>query len=1796
MLRFLVGFLSGLRCYSVFFLSVLTALHGVAAETESTTPAPLAAQLDRSTVEARGKQSALLSVNAFGRYAVTVNSSQGVALQAVDRMSGMGELSGQPGRQDGRLDFFLDRGEYKVLTHAEADGKGQAKLAAHAFVELQIPPPLLVEHRLEQSTLGDFEQRSYWIEVHEKRFVAIEAAARHLADLRLWRDGTWLVDAKPQLVQSQARPAQPLQIARLTAELTPGLYLLTAYGGPSLAWTEASTQKPFYLRMGIPTLAPAMRQPFTISEFGTDRFLVPAGPNYFRLELPVARSASLQVGTYAQDNPFAASGSGASIDKRSVPPVAELHTVGSNALRLLTVSGEAGQALVLQHFETSSTRSWEGSGPHWIASIHAGSASDNTGACAILTRTPRSGRETYLDEQVIGLGGVAQWRRRFNLLGESTLFVKLSQPSRIRVAGTGTQAQYRFQPFLISYPADYKLPPWRDSGAEFDLDRGLHVLTIAPTNKGILDLHLSTAGRTMDPAFTPVRASAQFPSVVLENGHTYTLYLNSQSGVPGGIVVRKLPIDPVIPLPVTQHAGEALTIPLQLAEPGILRALTQSGQTLDLTLDNGQSGPALELQPGRYKLVMPAQAQEQSYSLGLEPLRLASRTVLPQLPDARLAGLPRFPVLLADSPRFVDLERNSSTVHSVRVDKPGLYRFESTGLLETSGTVRTRVNPSLFEDTGNGVGRNFLIQRYLREGDYQLRVTTQGQTEGHLGVQLVRNEVLDGGSLREGQVARARLPSGQAMAYRFSIARRGSYQLQALGLGRFFDVRLEDESGWPLGAPVQQGDLSWQFEPGNYRVLVLPQTADARVLTRLNRLPEPVRLSGHGPHRIALEATVAHTWREPAKGAQRLADQWEFSLPAPADVTITLDSDMQAELTHLTHANDAQKTPMTVLARVEAGKAWQGPLPQGRYLLHASNSRANNHVPYTLRVASSQLLAGQSRSVTAPASLPVSVGSDGLFELESFGAADVRASLFDAAGNLVAHNDDRTDDWNFQIARRLAPGSYRLQIDPVDEKQAQTTVAMRAPTELMENALVPGTPVDIRDAQVHVYPLALPQDRNLLLVSASSGDVVGLALEGEAVDGWVNLGSVQKRAPYLALPLPPGSERYRAYRLRAWSVDRRSMHVRVRAAAVALPAVPESQWLRGVTPSVVDDAMPALRAVQVALERPGVFRFAGDLSSLQWSDSGVRVLQSQRSAVAGVGGKTLWLLRDDPSRHAGGTTLAGERLHLPTGAQDALRLELRPQQTGVVDMQPFKGAALLIAKSGIGQPGIGVGVGPGSGISGISGMQSMGLAVNEAVALVLPGAAAAQTSVDVWNASNRDMAFELDVRQVPLELASATSLGVGLHDGKLAARTALPMALPFGTKSMRLTLAPMGAAALVSRGVVQSTYWGGERPVHEAISTDAEQLWLLNADAGVAHYSVEIAPGAASVEPVLKPGDLLERNLGVAGRLRIPIEIPQAASSALTDAYTIRVRGAAQALWLENSGRIASGTDIVARDSGVLLLQHQPGALIAWLDAPKAQLVHGSGAWFKSLQETSVRPPQAVALHGKQQVLALNLAQAGMLHLRTSVPVVTQFLVEGQAPRTQAHLFGANINLLAPAGLSRLVLRAVGADSLSGVASILATSVVQLDEGVGPEVLLAPGGARLYAFDVPQSRAVGIGVRAQSDVVRSVLFDQSGAVLSEGVVQMPNLAPGRYYLALDLPPDSAPVRVQPVLLGLKPPDTRPPLDILRRYVEATDAVPLLYVPTAPVPPTTSAVDGEGEAAEEEPTGNEEQAEASEETP
>ncbi len=748
-------------------------------------------------------------------------------------------------------------------------------------------------------------------------------------------------------------------------------------------------------------------------------------------------------------------------------------------------------------------------------------------------------------------------------------------------------------------------------------------------------------------------------------------------------------------------------------------------------------------------------------------------------------------------------------------------------------------------------------------------------------------------------------------------------------------------------------------------------------------------------------------------------------------------------------------------------------------------------------------------------------------------------------------------------------------------KKAPTPVPMLAPAETAEAPLLPGAVAEIKDARAHVYPLQIPSERNLLLVSAQSSDVVGLALEGQSNDaaqGWVNLGTSMARTPYLALPLGADSQPYKAYRLRAWSADRRSLQMRIRVAAATLPAVSESLWLQGTAaPAKVDEVLSTLRVAMIALSGPGTFRIKGDLSHLRWSDGASRAAQAAGSAVISVRGKTLWLVNDEAAPAA--AAFVAERLKLPNGEPETLRLELMSGQTGAVDLRPqSNGMSLVLAQSRAGQPGLALGERDGP-----PNLRAMGIAQGEAIAIALPGT---NPSARVWNAGNQGATLELDLRQVILQQGASQSAGFGIIDGNIKSKTALPVRLSGNPQSVRLTLAPMHAAAFLKHGAIVSTHWSGSDALQETVFTEADQMWLLNAGLTDAQYSVEIAPGSAAAERGLKPGELFERNLGTAGRLRIPVELPVELPAAQPNVnlpnfklpnFKLRIRGNAQAIWMEQGGRIASGADIEIRGNGVLSLQHQPGTLVAWLDAQDA----GSLAdWFPALQATAIKPPQTIELRGKEQLFELRLEQASMLHLRTSVPVVTQYVVEGQTAQTDAHLFGANINLLAPAGSSRLMLHAVGAESLSGAATLLMTPVTVLVDGPGPEILLAPGSARLFSFDVRQRNAIGIGIRASSDVVRGVLYDERGVPQSEGVVQMPTLAPGRYYLLVAMPADTAPVRVRPILLGLKPADTRPPYDILKRYVESKDGDPILYVPPPPAPPSDFIPQNEAAAAAE----------------
>jgi hypothetical protein len=77
---------------------------------------------------------------------------------------------------------------------------------------------------------------------------------------------------------------------------------------------------------------------------------------------------------------------------------------------------------------------------------------------------------------------------------------------------------------------------------------------------------------------------------------------------------------------------------------------------------------------------------------------------------------------------------------------------------------------------------------------------------------------------------------------------------------------------------------------------------------------------------------------------------------------------------------------------------------------------------------------------------------------------------------------------------------------------------------------------------------------------------------------------------------------------------------------------------------------------------------------------------------------------------------------------------------------------------------------------------------------------------------------------------------------------------------------------------------------------------------------------------------------------------------------------------------------------------------------------------------------------------------------------------------------------------------------------------------------------------------------------------------------MPTLTAGTYLLALHAPEDASPVRARPAIAGLKTPDTGPPEEVIRQYLQPEEAPPSFTATHVAAPASEAA---EGEAADEE---------------
>ena len=1675
---------------------------------ETASPAasgPSAAAFDRSLFPAIGENRAILTVPTFGRYAVLVKSDRGTALQVVDAADGPGYTQGSAGHADGRVDSFFDQGRYLVKLSADPHGTGDAELSVLPSVELNPDPQQLVELKPVDTELGDHQQRSYWLNVTSRRAVAIEASGRYLDDLRLWRDGKWLVDATPGARVSDAVSGQPLGVRQLSTVLEPGLYRVTAYGDQGQQWANGSDARPLHIRYGIPVLASAGRISQTASATGTDRFLVPPSATYFRLDIDKPEKAALAVQSYDEgDNPYVGGSNRAGIDKTNRDPYAEV-SIGARdkGSTVVTVEREPGAAYRLTWFDDRTYRQMvnlPNPARGWVALFNSGNEADQLDPTLVVTDP----NNKVIGSTAISLDHRASWQRRFNLLDETTLFLHATEAVDLTVEGSGASANFRINPLV---PAKDEGPrSYQESGYVWQLNPGFYVLSMVPRDKGkgILTLSLHPQGTPAPTAESPHIAAAMLEVPFPKPGN-YLVQGNRQANVHAGLRLYNSPIDLAGGITFAMTGAQTLSLPVITRAAGDVTARTDDGIGVPLSVDGAA---AQSIAAGAHTLALTLPGGDPRYvSVSFTPEGQRAEAPLPPLDPKLLAGLPDFPKLAEDSPRFLTLARTQQATFALSVDKPALYSLQSTGLIETQGKLRTRVVANLDEETADGTGRNFLIQRYLGQGDYQLTVDAPSASHGPVGVLLTTSTIVDRGTLVQDQWSRATLPPGQGVAYGFHVGTEGIYALKTLGLGREFAMRLEDADGWPVLTPGGPADVTLKLAPGGYRMILLPNAVESRAVTLLHRVEPAAGRSGHGPFAVEIGKGEANRWMEPDAGQDRVPDRWTVSLPAEASVTIALDAGMQGTI-----AGPGDSAGRMVLP----GRPWTGTLSKGEYEIDAVSAQPNNRVDYTLNVTTAELLAGQVRDVTAPVEIPVSVGEDAPFEINSYGASDVRARLYDASGALVGANDDRENDWNFSIATRLTPGKYRLKVDPVGTDSAQTQVAVERPAEVRDGPAALDKPVTIADALLHVLPIdaATLTPGSLVVVSAEATGPVGLSLEQSVGGEWQGVGGNSGTDPFLGLPV---GDTPAPLRLRVWSRDHTAHPIAVTVSDTMPKTVDEAAMARGVALSPLVAFGNRVAALHVTRRDRGVVFASGSGAGLQWSTApGVATAGSSTGQIGGDH-RDIWLL-DKTLPDAAPVTLHGPELKA-----GSIPLTVPASGHGVVVSAPpvAEGTAVLwrVESRGTGQAAVSIKP-DDAGLLGFGGPES----ARVGIAVGLSGSGDAR----LWQPEQTGRMPDLPVTlsRFAFKLPAPRPLEGDTTDATFAGSDAARYMLAVGDKLLSLDLPDGTAAVLTQQGVAQSVIWAWRSRVVE-VPTSADGLVLLYTGRSGAPYSIGLSSGWA-------PGAIRHDNPGT-----LVLDAPSggivAALGAVEDFTLVSGQGA-----VLDRNRVQQTSS-----QGMMqaVIDYRPGLMSLALGL---EATLGADA---KVVDLPAGPAQSMPI----QSLRIAAGPARLVRVRASVPAIFYTGADDDEhfqPRIRPQLMDTSSDYFVMLPEGKAVDLMAVPETADGhgdmVFSVVPTTPV--GDGIGPARRLAPGEARAFSFALAEARQIGAGVRGTPDIADVAIVGADGSRTSGGKLMMPTLPPGTSYLVVSAPDGGPPVEVEPVLVNTVPPDRGPPPDVKAQYL------------------------------------------------
>lgn len=625
----------------------------------------------------------LLELPYAGRFVLQLKSAVGVAIQLEDRLSGLGPRAGRAGELDGRLDVFLDAGPARVRLQVPPGATGNAVLEVRGVEETHPIRSFMQLQREEQQPLDDGQQFSAWLEVTEPEELLLEARGEALRDLRIWRDGLWLL---PDLPLCRLEPeGAARRWCRMATRLEPGTYRVTFYGGERLPQPTGAASPTLTYRAQLPLLAPNLLEQRTVSPLGIERFELPPEAGYARVTFASPTPAQLSFASGAGETLLGAGmrsvSWGDAERKGGKLPVLELELDKTGQRRVLSLEAPPGTPFTLQVLNPMGTSlPLSGAGPHRLGVLVAGQGEAPPVTALLIRRKDESPSPASLElvsKAALKLDPQLPVVRRFNLQGKTGFFLDVTQAGDYKIQLDGCPATAVLEPVLFERPPSYRSPEPKRLPFSQALEPRLYALQLDVASPAICTLRLNH-GNAVNAEYimpSPTEVYANLGEVTLESDARYMVVRPPLEGARVGITQERIspeilrPARLLSPLPnlPTLREGQkayfdlgrtqAMQVQVQLQEAGLYRLesvglLKLSGQlssalggSLQASAGSG-SGRNYRfetwLQPGNYLLTTRAEG-ESAGRLGLSlsrlPLRDAGKLELNQ--SSTLALQPR---------------------------------------------------------------------------------------------------------------------------------------------------------------------------------------------------------------------------------------------------------------------------------------------------------------------------------------------------------------------------------------------------------------------------------------------------------------------------------------------------------------------------------------------------------------------------------------------------------------------------------------------------------------------------------------------------------------------------------------------------------------------------------------------------------------------------------------------------------------------------------------------------------------------------------------------------------------------------------------------------------------------------------------------------------------------------------------------------------------------------------------------------------------------------------------------------